>query len=276
MQHPHDRLPRRLAPRIQQPDHPTQQRRTTAPASSRSHQILDGAMTQPQSRIAHHHQIENTQVPRGGEQRLRRRRHRQAVDQLSGRPRRVAGDEEAPSMRDRVALAQGGEHRMRHCGRQPPLPDLSRRQVGERRIGRQDLPPRPQLVGQSPHGRYVQPVREPGPAGPSPATPDRLDCRRHIDHGESLRTPGPDHPLSPTSVDTARPVRESVDKQLSASDRFSAIRASYADSCVRSARRAYLYDAVMTTAGADRPFVFVSYAHEDKALCPAWARPVRH
>ena len=75
VQDAHHRLPRRLAALVEQRDHLTQQRGTSAARAGGDLQVGDRAVAEPQSGVAHDDQVEHPQVAGRGDQSLGRRGH---------------------------------------------------------------------------------------------------------------------------------------------------------------------------------------------------------
>src|SRR5688500_16268518 len=81
VQYTHNRLPSGLAPRIEQREDLSQQRCTAPPLTGGDLEIGQGAVPQPQRRVAEDDQIEHTEVARSSENRLGRRGYPQPADQ---------------------------------------------------------------------------------------------------------------------------------------------------------------------------------------------------
>ena len=190
VQHPHHRLPGRLAAWVQQRERPAQDGRSRPTGGAENGERPERAVAGPQRRVGQRDEVEHGEVPREGQQRLGRGRQPEAVDVL-GRRRLPQPEEDEPApLRVPLARADGGEHGPGDAGREPPAADGRRRQVGPDGRRREHELPRPQPVLRRARTVGVQAVRDPLPA-PSPAL-----AAHHLHHpvilaGSPGTGPGP-------------------------------------------------------------------------------------
>ena len=120
MQDAHDRLPRRLAPRVEQGKHRPQQRRAAAVLPGGDHEFGQRAVLQTQRRIAEHDQIQDTQVTRRGQEGLARCRDAKPVDQLHRHRLGMAAHQQPGALHSVAGRRHGSEDRMHDWSREPP------------------------------------------------------------------------------------------------------------------------------------------------------------
>ena len=115
VQQPHDRLPRRLAPRVDQRDHRAQGRSPATPGAGRDPpQLLGGDVATTDRGVGEDDEVERCQVPGEREQRLGRRRQAQPAVR-PGRP--AAADDGTRAVPDAGAEVLGRTWRRRPaCG----------------------------------------------------------------------------------------------------------------------------------------------------------------
>lgn len=166
VQHPQQGLPGGLRPAVGVPQRPAKHRRT--PPAQRRHglELLEGARPEVERRVDEHHEVEQLEVARAGEESLGRGRQHDPVSDQAAHVPRVSAHQQARPPGARPAVGHCGEHReVDRQRREPPAVLAGGRQVGEHPcFGEHESPGLEVLTGPVDlTRRLVQTVCHPGP-----------------------------------------------------------------------------------------------------------------
>ena len=120
VQDAHDRLPRRLRARVEHREHAAQQGSTPSALTGGNLQISERAVLQPQGRVTHDDEVEDTQVSRGGQKCLGWSGQAESLDHAEGDRFRMPTKKQAWTIRAMTRGGDGRKHRVQDRRRPPP------------------------------------------------------------------------------------------------------------------------------------------------------------